>query len=67
MIAKTRAKPSLHKLRYSGFLPTNPTYQNLKADCGYNLAELASKTWIKCELPEKEKEAIMPGPGMLRT
>ena len=58
-------------LKCQGFInngkPTNPTYQNLKAECGYKLSELASKIWIKCELPEKEKEAIRLELGMLRT
>ena len=47
--------------------PTNPTYQNLKTECGYKLAELAGKIWIACELPEKEKEMITLELGMLRT
>jgi phage terminase large subunit len=58
-------------LKCKGFLnngkPTNPNYQNLKAECGYKLAELASKIWIKKELPEKEREAITLELGMLRT
>lgn len=58
-------------LKCKGFVnnstPTNPTYQNLKSECGYKLAELASKIWIECELPEKEKEAIKLELGMLRT
>lgn len=58
-------------LKCQGFInnskPINPTYQNLKAECGYKLAELAGQIWIKCDLPEKEKEAIMLELGMLRT
>jgi hypothetical protein len=58
-------------LKCKGFLnngkPTNPNYQNLKAECGYKLAELASKIWIKKEMPEKEREAITLELGMLRT
>ena len=58
-------------LKCKGFLnngkPTNPNYQNLKSECGYKLAELASKIYIRKELPEKEKEMIMLELGMLRT
>jgi phage terminase large subunit len=58
-------------LKCQGFInggkPTNSAYMNLKCECGYKLAELASKIWIKCELPEKEKEAITLELGMLRT
>ena len=61
----------VNNLKCKGFLnngkPTNPTYQNLKAECGHKLAELTSKIWIEKELPEKEKEAIMLELGMLRT
>jgi phage terminase large subunit len=39
----------------------------MKAECGYKLAELAGKIWIKKELPEKEREAITLELGMLRT
>lgn len=58
-------------LKCQGFInngkPLNPTYQNLKSECGYKLAELAGQIWIKCDLPEKEKEAIILELGMLRT
>ena len=58
-------------LKCQGFInngkPLNPTYQNLKAECGYKLAELAGQIWINCDFPEKEKEAIMLEIGMLRT
>lgn len=58
-------------LKCQGFInngkPTNPNYQNLKAECGYKLSELASKIWIKAELPEREKEMIILELGMLRT
>jgi hypothetical protein len=58
-------------LKCKGFVnngtPTNPTYQNLKCECGYKLAELASKIYIACDMPEKEKEAIKLELGMLRT
>jgi hypothetical protein len=58
-------------LKCKGFVnnssPLNPTYQNLKSECGYKLAELAGQIWIKKELPEKEKEAIILELGMLRT
>jgi phage terminase large subunit len=57
-------------LKCQGFLnngkPTNLNYQNLKAECGYKLAELAGKIWIKKVLPEKEREAITLELGMLR-
>jgi len=45
----------------------NPTFQNLKSECGYKLAELAGGIWIKKDLPDKEKEAITLELGMLRT
>jgi phage terminase large subunit len=58
-------------LKCKGFVnnssPTNPTYMNLKTECGYKLAEMASKIYIACDLPEKEKEAIKLELGMLRT
>jgi hypothetical protein len=58
-------------LKCKGFLnngrPTNPNYQNLKSECGYKLAENASKIWIMCELPEREKEMIRQELGMLKT
>jgi hypothetical protein len=58
-------------LRCNGFLnngkPTNPTYQNLKAECGYKLAEEAGLIWIKCELPDREKEMIRQELSMLKT
>lgn len=58
-------------LKCQGFVanrtPTNEAYQNLKAECGYKLAELADKIWIKCDLPEKEKEAIKLEFSTLRT
>jgi len=58
-------------LKCKGFLnngkPTNPNYQNLKSECGYKLAELANKIYIKKELPEKEKDMIILELSMLRT
>ncbi len=46
--------------------PINPTYQNLKSECGYKLAEMAGQIWIKCNLSGKEKKAVMLELGMLR-
>ena len=58
-------------LKCKGFVnnstPTNPTYQNLKTECGYKLAEMASKIYIACDMSEKEKEAIKTELSMLRT
>jgi phage terminase large subunit len=58
-------------LKCRGFLnngkPTNPNYYNLKSECGYKLAELAGKIWIRAEMPENEREAIAVELGMLRT
>jgi len=58
-------------LKIKGFVnngkPTNPTYQNLKTECGYQLAELAGKIWIKCDLPDKEIEMIKQELSMLKT
>lgn len=54
-----------------GFLnngkPTKPAYQNLKAECGYKLAEMAGSIWIKCDLPDREIEMIQQELGMLKT
>ena len=58
-------------LRCKGFVNNskafNPTYQNLKTECGYKLAEIAYEIWIKCDLPEKEIEMIRHELTMLRT
>lgn len=58
-------------LRCKGFVnngrPVKPAYQNMKSECGYKLAELAGKIWIKCELPDREKEMIRQELGMLKT
>lgn len=58
-------------LKCKGFManktPTNPAFQNLKSECGYKLAELASKIYISVELPEKEIELIKTELGMIRT
>ena len=47
--------------------PYNKNYQNIKAECGYKLAELIAKIWIECPLPEKEKEMIIQEMAMLKT
>lgn len=58
-------------LKCKGFVnnskPSNPVYQNLKTECGYKLAELASEIWIRCDLPESEIEMIRQELTMLRT
>lgn len=58
-------------LRCKGFVnngrPTIATYQNLKSECGYKLAEKAGQIWIKCGLPDREKEMIRQELGMLKT
>ncbi len=58
-------------LRCKGFLnngrPTKPAYQNMKAECGYKLAEKAGLIWIKCDMPDREKEMIRQELGMLKT
>ena len=58
-------------LRCKGFInngrPMKPAYQNMKSECGYKLAELAGKIWIKCELPDREREMIRQELGMLKT
>lgn len=58
-------------LKCQGFInngrPTNPNYQNLKTECGYKLAELAGKIWIKLSLPDKEIEMIRQELSMLKT
>ena len=47
--------------------PTKASYRNLKSECGYKLAEMAGKIWIRCELPDKEIEMIRQELGMLKT
>jgi len=58
-------------LKCKGFLnngkPTVATYQNLKSECGYKLAEQAGQIWIKCGLPDREIEMIRQELGMLKT
>jgi hypothetical protein len=58
-------------LQCKGFVnagrPINPTYQNLKCECGYKLAEMAGEIWIKCDLPDKEIEMIKQELSMLKT
>ena len=58
-------------LKCQGFVnnskPYNPVYQNLKSECGYKLAELASEIFIECELPDGEIEMIRQELGMLKT
>jgi len=58
-------------LRCTGFVnnskAVNPTYQNLKTECGYKLAEKAKDIWINCDLPETEIEKINQEFSMLRT
>jgi hypothetical protein len=58
-------------LRCKGFVnngrPTKATYQNQKSECGYKLAEKAGLIWIKCNLPDREKEMIQQELGMLKT
>ncbi len=58
-------------LKCKGFVnnssPTNPTYQNLKSECGYKMAEMAGQIWINCELPENEIEIIKTELGLIRT
>jgi len=58
-------------LKCTGFInngkPTNLNYQNLKSECGYKLAEFASKIWIKVELPDREIEMIRQELSMLKT
>ena len=58
-------------LRCTGFVnnssPHNKNYSNLKSECGYKLAELATEIYIECELPNKEIEMITQELGMLKT
>ena len=58
-------------LRCKGFLngskAINPVYQNLKAECGYKLAELIRGIYIACDLPDSEREMITTELGMLKT
>lgn len=63
--------PIQDNLKCQGFIanskPVNPNYQNLKSECGYKLAEFASKIWIKRDLPDKEIEMIKQELSMLKT
>ncbi len=58
-------------LRCKGFVnnskPSKPTYQNLKSECGYKLAEMARSIWVACDLPEKESDMIKQELSMLKT
>jgi len=47
----------------------NPTYQNLKTECGYKLAEIMNqdKFYIKCEMPDAEKQIITEDLEQLKT
>lgn len=58
-------------LRCTGFVnnssPYNKNYQNLKSECGYKLAEMASQIYIACDLPDAEIEMIRQELGMLKT
>jgi hypothetical protein len=58
-------------LRCKGFLngskAVNPVYQNLKAECGYKLAEMIRGIYIACDLPDSEREMITTELGMLKT
>lgn len=58
-------------LRCKGFVnnskPSNSNYQNLKAECGYKLAEMIHNIWIEKDLPDTEIESIKEELSMLRT
>ena len=47
--------------------PNDPAYQNLKTECAYRLAELASSIFVACDLPDKEIEMIKQELTMLKT
>jgi len=47
--------------------PKKNTYQNLKTECGYKLAEKISEINIECELPLIEKDKIIQELGQLKT
>jgi len=47
--------------------PGNSNYQNLKTECGYKLAEMASELYIDSELPDNEIEMIRQELGLLKT
>jgi phage terminase large subunit len=51
----------------AGSSPTKTGFLNLKAECGYKLAELAGEIWVKCPLPDKEIEMIRQELAMLKT
>jgi phage terminase large subunit len=47
-------------LKCQGFInngkPQNPTYQNLKTECGYKLAELTGQIWINSNCLRRRKK-----------
>jgi hypothetical protein len=51
----------------AGSRATKPNFMNMKAECGYKLADLAGEIWIKCSLPDKEIEMIRQELAMLKT
>jgi len=59
------------QLKCKGFVNNssaiNPNYQNLKTECAYKLAEMASSIYISCELPDSEIEMIRQELEMLKT
>jgi len=58
-------------LQCTGFVnnskPFNPSYQNLKSECGYKLAEMIAEIFIECELPNTEVDMIRQELSMLKT
>lgn len=49
--------------------PFNKSYQNIKSECGYKLAEImnSSGVFIECSMPEAEREMIEQELGQLKS
>jgi len=57
--------------RIQGFVnnskPNNPSFQNLKTECGYKLAEMIKDIYIKAEVDEQTKNTIETELAQLKT
>lgn len=51
----------------NGSKAINPTYQNLKTECGYKLAEYINDIYFEAEISQQEKDNIEQELGQLKT